>query len=345
MGIQTGRRRVVAVRSRIFSIALAGPLAVAAAFLTLSCQELREPRKPEPGTDRPYEEKVIRNVFVIAMENRDAATIYGDTARAPYIIDSLLPAYAHAENFVDPLPGGIPSEPHYVWMEAGTNAFSDKVFTDNSDASAENSTSSTAHLARQIRDAGGGLDWRSYQEGINDATGACPIASSGHYAAKHNPFVFFRDVSGNPPSKTNAYCAARHRPLTALATDLAAGTVARYSFITPDLCNDMHGDGGCPNPDAVRAGDDWLREHLPPLIAYAAAHDGVIFIVWDEGEGTIRIPFIAIGTGVKKGYAGTLTYTHSSLLKSIERIFGLPYLATVASDRDLSDLFLPGKFP
>jgi hypothetical protein len=315
-----------------------------ASALLSACQETRVSQLPPGEVEHPRETAVIRRVFVVSMENTDAAAIYGGADRAPYLNDTLLVKYAHAVNFIDPLPTGIPSEPHYIWMEAGTNALPDHVFQDNSDALAGNSTSSGAHLTAQIRRAAND-DWMSYQEGIDSLTGACPVASSGLYAAKHNPFVFFRDVSGNPPSKTNAYCASHHRPLSALADDLAAGTVATYTFITPDLCHDMHGDGACPEPDPLRAGDDWLRANLPPLIAFAEAHDGVVFIVWDEGEGDTRIPFIAIGPGVKKGYAGKKAYNHGSLVKSVERILGLPYLATVANGNDFADLFEPGKFP
>ncbi|HEX7480785.1 MAG TPA: hypothetical protein VF331_23490 [Polyangiales bacterium] len=60
-------------------------------------------------------------VFVIAMENHDANQIYGNTTDAPYINNTLIPAYARATNFNDELPSLV-SEPHYVWMEAGTNA-------------------------------------------------------------------------------------------------------------------------------------------------------------------------------------------------------------------------------
>ncbi|HEX2613455.1 MAG TPA: hypothetical protein VHO02_07665, partial [Fibrobacteria bacterium] len=192
-----------------------------------ACQENRASKVPPGEIEHPRETPVIRHVIVVAMENNDADVIYGGADRAPYINDTLLTKYAHAVNFVDPLPTWIPSEPHYVWMEAGTNALPDHVFQDNSDALLANSTSSGAHLVAQIRRAAND-DWMSYQEGIDSLTGACPVASSGLYAAKHNPFVFFRDVSGNPPSKTNAYCASHHRPLPALYSDLAAGTVAAY---------------------------------------------------------------------------------------------------------------------
>ena len=71
----------------------------------------------------------IQNVFVIAMENHDETQIIGDTTDAPYINGTLAPAYASTSKFGDLLPLAVPSEPHYVWMEAGTNVFSDHTFT------------------------------------------------------------------------------------------------------------------------------------------------------------------------------------------------------------------------
>ena len=89
----------------------------------------------------------------------------------------------------------------------------------------------------------------------------------------------------------------------------------------------MHGGSGCPGSDDIRSGDDWLAAALPPLIAYANANDGVIFIVWDEPVGgSTLIPFVAIGPQVKPGYASSVRFTHSSLTKTVEEIFGLPIL-------------------
>ncbi|HEY4158046.1 MAG TPA: alkaline phosphatase family protein [Polyangiaceae bacterium] len=285
---------------------------------------------------------VIQHIFVISMENHDSTQIYGNTASAPYINNTLLPKYAHATNFNDDLAKSIPSEPHYVWMEAGTNAFSDHTFTGDGDPTSSNSTSNTSHLATQISTAG--LSWRSYQEGLNSSTGACPIHSNGFYAAKHDPFVFFKDVAGSPPSATNATCAAHHRAYSALAADIAANDVAPYTFITPNLCDDMHGASGCPS-DTIHSGDTWLSTELPRLVSYANAHAGVIFITWDEGSSTLKMPFIAVGPGVKVGYTGSVSYNHSSIIKSVEHIMGLPTLAKVASATELSDLFKAGQYP
>jgi hypothetical protein len=288
---------------------------------------------------------VIKFVFVIPMENHDAGSIIGNTTDAPYINNTLLASYAQATNFNDELALSIPSEPHYVWMEAGTNAFSDHTFTGDTVPSASNSTSSTAHLVTQIKNATNGVTWRSYQEGLNSTTGACPIASSGFYMPKHDPFIFFQDVSGNPPSKTNSYCGSHHRAYGAFAADLAANDVASYTFITPNQCHDMHGQSGCANSNTIKAGDDWLKAELPRIISFVNAHSGVIFITWDEGESTSKIPFIAVGPGVKTHFSGTVSYTHSSLTKSLDEILGLSVLSKVSSANDLSNLFKSGFFP
>jgi len=286
-------------------------------------------------------------VFVITMENEAEASVYGSSS-APYI-NTLISQYAHGTAFTDPLPDGIPSEPHYVWMEAGTNAFSDTTFTTDSDPSASNSTANTSHLTAQMMAASPAVSWLAFQEGLDaSTTGACPVSSSGFYAAKHDPFVFFQDIAGKTPSKTASVCVAHHRAYTtsSFATALSQGAVAQYNFITPNLCNDMHGADGCPGSNAIAAGDTWLATNLPPIIQYANAHNGVIFVVWDEPEGgSPLIPFLAIGPHVKAGYASSVTVTHSALVKTVEKIFGLPLLPTVASANDFSDLFQSGYYP
>jgi hypothetical protein len=286
----------------------------------------------------------IEHVFLIAMENHDLSEVVGDTANAPYINNTLIKGYASTSNFNDVLDLIIPSEPHYVLVEAGTTMFSDPItFTGDGEPASGNSTSSTEHLATQMKTAQ--VSWMSYQQGMDATSGDCPIHSSGYYMPKHDPFIFFQDVSGSPPSTTEAYCVAHHKELTKLDDDLKNDQVASYNFITPDQCNDMHGQGGCPNSNAIRAGDDWLKGQLKTLLPYANTHHGVIFVFWDEGTATLKVPFLAIGPNVKKNYVGGVSYTHRSITKTIEKIFGLPYLDTVKSDNDLSDLFEAGKLP
>jgi hypothetical protein len=282
---------------------------------------------------------MARTVFVIPLENKSDAAIYGNTTNAPYI-NQLMTTSAYAMNMTDELPG-LDSEPHYIWMEAGTNELPDHTFSNDNDTSMTNSSSSTDHLATQLTTAG--RTWTAYQEGIT--TGACPIASTGFYATKHQPFTFFRDISGSPPSASNAGCGAHFKAIGDLAADLAAGTAPNYAFITPNLCNDMHGALTCPSglgsAQNIAAGDAWLAANLPPLIAYTHTHDAVIFLAWDEGDTNNKIPFIAIGDHVVAG-AVTDTYTHSAMVKTVEELLDVPVLATVSASPDLGAMFSPG---
>jgi hypothetical protein len=300
----------------------------------------------------------VRHVIVVVMENKDAFEaggqrghyIYGNTNEAPYINGELLKQSARAGNFVDELPDD-PSQPHYILMEAGTTKFKDTHFTCDNDPTKScsdlfwwrNWTESREHLTAQIdaaRDPT--LTWMTYQEGIDSkTTGACPIHRAGLYVPKHNPFVYFADIAGSPPSAENAYCIAHTRDLSQFAADMQSGSLANYVFITPNLCFDMHGAPGC-RTDKITNGDRFLRSFLPPLLSWARQNQGVVFVVWDESSPGKRVPFFAAGWGVKQDYESKLLYSHRSVLKTIERLLGLPVLDTVRSVADLADMFEPG---
>ena len=51
-----------------------------------------------------------------------------------------------------------------------------------------------------------------------------------------------------------------------------------------------------------------------------------------------------MGPAVKVGTSAT-SYTHSSLVKSVEEQLGLSQLSTVSSANDFADMFEPGMFP
>jgi hypothetical protein len=281
-----------------------------------------------------------RTVFVIPLENKPSVGIYGNP-KAPYINGLIGTANtpgpaAYATKFGDELPN-LDSEPHYIWMEAGTNVFSDASFTTDNNPSASNSTASTEHLSAQLDTAH--VPWMSYQQDMTEGT--CPITTVLEFAPKHDPFVFFHDVSGSPPSATSANCIAHHKPYTKFATDLAAGLTGLV-FITPNLCNDMHGDLFCPSglgtDTNIAAGDIWLSTELPRIIEYTHTHNAVVFLVWDEGDASNLVPFVALGQGVRAGASADM-YTHSSLLKSIEKLLGVPVLSAVSNANDFSAMF------
>jgi phosphatidylinositol-3-phosphatase len=281
------------------------------------------------------------HVFVIAMENKSSTSIYGNVNAS--FLNALKAQYGTAQNYRDVLSSSVPSEPHYIWLEAGTNAFADRTFTGDADATATNSTADTNHLVTRLT-ATTSKTWRTYQEGMT--AGTCPTRSvpTTFYAAKHDPFVFFQDLAGA--------CISHHRPFSAFAADLSRGDVASYTFITPNLCNDMHGAAGCTNgctsggsAGCIAAGDGWLRATVPPILSFLNQHRGVLLIVFDEPEGATTQPFFIAGPKIKPGFSSTVDYSHSSYLKTLELWFGLPVSPRVSAANDFSDFFEGGVFP
>ena len=315
-------------------------LAIGCAAGAQACAAPKGSHEAEGDTSRPTLETdsvrvgphAIKSVFVIVMENHDWNDIKG-SASAPYINGTLLKQGAHAEKYTSP-QNIHPSEPNYIWLEAGD----DLDIADDDDPNLNYRTTKN-HLTRQMENAGVG--WKSYQEGITPEL--CPVASSGRYGAKHNPFVFFDDIThGRDPH--SAHCIAHVRPYEDLDRDLAAGTAGRYNFITPDMCNDMHDSAGCNTPDSIANGDAWLSREVPKIQASKAYQDGgVIFITWDESEGGVDTPIglIAISPLAKLGYSNEVAYTHSSLLRTVQDVFALrPFMRDAANVRSLDDLFV-----
>src|SRR5205807_7877661 len=130
-----------------------------------------------------------------------------------------------------------------------------------------NQQSTKQHLVTLLNNAH--ISWKSYQESIGGTV--CPLTGNSLYAPKHNPMVFFDDVTNNN-NPNSAYCIAHVRPYSELATDLAQHTVARYNFITPNVCNDMH---DC----SISTGDTWLANELPKILASQAyLNGGAVFL-------------------------------------------------------------------
>lgn len=272
----------------------------------------------------------IQTVFVILMENQNWSAIRGNR-NAPYVNNTLLPMASHAEQYFNP-PSIHPSLPNYLWLEAGTNFG----ILDDGDPSV-NSQTTTQHLVALLQ--ANGITWKAYQEGISGSD--CPLRDIGRYAVRHNPFVYFNDVTDNQ-NRNSLNCISHVRPFFELATDLAANTVARYNFVTPDLCNDMH-DSCSPINNDIAQGDAWLSQQLPPILASSVYQNGgVVFILWDEartGDGPIGMivlsPFAKGG-----GYQNTIHYSHGSTLRTLQEIFGVvPLLGDAESQTNLSDLF------
>ena len=136
-------------------------------------------------------------------------------------------------------------------------------------------------------------------------------------------------------------------PYTQLATDLASNSLPAFSFITPNLIDDMH-DGTIPD------GDTWLANNLPAIFNSAAYTSGTtaVFVTWDEGEGgTVNdcalnttdigchVATIVVSPSTAAGTTSGTLFNHYSLLGTTERLLGLPSLGLAGSNSLMTSAF------
>lgn len=352
----------------------------------------------------------VKTVFVIAMENHNwtqpanqftggIQQIY-QNPNAPFLNNlingtaaaiingkavniSEQVAYATAYHNVLATPGGNnphihPSEPSYIWSEAGTNF---GVLNDNDPYATTGGTNQNTHQHLSALLSKAGKTWRSYQEDTDltrDASGnllnlplpkdawtvplrsfagvfaggfvnAYNLGNQYNYAAKHNPMVFFTDTNGgNDPTPGNPL-SANYAPLQQLQADLDNNTVADYNWITPNQYNDMHtalaaGYKGLTGDAAkIRQGDDLLAQIVPMIMASKAyKENGVIILWWDESE----------SDGVVGDNPDDFSHTIPEIIISPHahrNVDGVPYASPVnythSSDlRTMQEIFRVGPF-
>jgi hypothetical protein len=280
------------------------------------------------------------HIYVIVMENESQTAIQGNSS-APYI-NTLMTQYAYTKNYATTYH---PSLPNYLDMVSGTNqGLSCDCDADSSESACGSfclfggcfcGGMTAQHLGDQLD--GAQISWRDYAE---SGGGPCPTANNtaNHYATKHVPFLYFASVTSNP-----AICQDRVVDYSQLATDLAAPR--RFSYIAPNLCDDMH-DSCAPTNDQVKQGNDWLNTEVPKITGtpgFQAGGKDVLFIVWDEqtnSTGGTNIPMllIAVGPLVKPG-PSTQAYTHESLLATFEDSLGLARLGNAVQKQPINDVW------
>jgi len=234
------------------------------------------------------------------MENKPYGSVIG-SASAPYE-NALAKACGLATDY---RAITHPSLPNYL-AATGGSTFG---VTDDAGPSAHEIAASS--IFQQLAVAK--LSWRAYDESMPTT---CDANSSGRYAVKHNPAVYYTAIRQE--------CALSDVPLEGeLSRDITAGTLPSFAFITPNLCDDTH---DC----AVRTGDTWLESWIPRIVAGPNYLSGntLIVLTWDEGVGASNlIPTIVIGPSVPAGTRSTTPLNHYSLLLTTEQLLGLAPLA------------------
>jgi hypothetical protein len=263
----------------------------------------RNGRRARPSSFRPSLEAlevralpavnpIIGNVFYIDMENHNLTQPSGVTSpqqllnnpAAPYLNSLMSPGNPNAAQtsyasnyynvlFNNPSANIHPSEPNYIWQEAGLNG------PLNDADPYPNNIVSSPNLSALLQAAG--ISWKSYQEDIDLTPNSGTVNQPGPnsltstVASQDQWTVPLKSFSGTSSSYTNAYNgsnqynfavkhdgqpfftatngstttpnfspsnpeAPHYAPLQQLQTDLDNNTVASYNLITPNQFNDMH---------------------------------------------------------------------------------------------------------
>ncbi len=303
------------------------------------------------------------HVFVIVDENHGFNDIIG-SKNAPGL-SALAREYGLATKFYAETH---PSQPNYVALIGGYTfgIRDDDAFyctprsnrprcSHSGKAGYVNHTVEGPNLATQLK--GAHLSWKNYNEslpapGSLEVTAADPKAldvSRGTqiYAAKHSGFLNYASVQRDP------HRAEHIVSFGALRADLRSGHVPNFSFVIPNLCNDMHGGGLLVIPhdcsllhgsDLVERGDAHAASIVKEIMSssiWRAKDNSAIVITWDEDDGGSKAS--CCGTDPKDpanaggGHIATIVitnhgprhisdptpYSHYSLLRTIEDVFGL----------------------
>jgi hypothetical protein len=337
----------------------------------------------------------VRHVFVIVLENEGYAATFGNPSADPYLAQTLpsqgallesyyATAHVSAPNYIALVSGQPPNAEN----QADCPAFDDfkgAVMLSNGVVTGTGCVypAEVPNIGNQL--TAKKLTWKAYQEDMgndpNREAAACghpalntqdetQKAEAGDgYATRHDPFVYFHSVIDERTycdkhvvalgSPTGAMPAAALRGETGLATDLTAlAKTPKFSFITPNLCNDGH-DYPCTNQasgaSALADIDSFLETWIPKITSSQAYREnGLLEIVFDEasnseteaccgempgpgspspgitGPGGGRVGAVLLSPFIAPGTVVATPYNHYSSLASWESLLALPRLAYAA---------------
>ncbi|MGI8786357.1 MAG: alkaline phosphatase family protein [Pyrinomonadaceae bacterium] len=265
---------------------------------------------------------VVNHVIVVWFENRESTAI--TAATAPNFIN-FARTYANFTNFF-----GVthPSQPNYLDLFSGSN----QGVTDDGHHTFPNTVD---NIARQMTAAG--KSWRVYVQGFpgncfnNDtfAGGIDGPGVAGQYVRKHNPAMTFQSVTGNPAECANVQPLANFDP------------TVNFAFVVPNMINDMH-DG------TTAQGDAFLQQFLPLVLNSPDFAHTLLVVSFDEGSTSTNGGghiYTAAAAPWLNNKTITATYNHFSMLRTIEQIFGLPFLGSAANFPTISEILPPASRP
>jgi hypothetical protein len=255
----------------------------------------------------------VRHVVWIVMENKSLAQVVGAPA-APYITRLARACGLAARFFAE----AHPSLPNYVAMTSGSTQ---RIADDDDPAAHRLAVPSVFSLLRG--------SWTALQESMPSP---CRRSDAGLYAVRHDPAAYYTSIRSS--------CARRDLPLRR-RLDLRA----RFTFITPNLCDDMHACPGALDERAqVANGDRWLGRWLPRILGSREYRSGgtVVFVTWDEDDGASRqhVPTLVVSPYTRPRTRSLRRFDHYSLLRTSEQLLGLrPLLGRAAHAASMRHAF------
>ena len=306
-------------------------LVSAAAFALVAPFAARAAKAPKPSP--------VRRVFVYVMENTSFNDVAG-SPDAPYL-NSLVKKYALATNYTATSHASLGN---YLAMTSGqppNPATASDCFFYGSPLCIQD----VPNIADQLEAKG--RTWKGYMDSMpkpcaHTAENTVETSQTG-YSPRHNPFVYYRSIMGNP-----ARCAKHVVPLTDLWRDQQKKSVPDYAFVVPDTCHDGHDSGAaCKDGGGVKEADLFASRTVPRILSDPSfKNGGLLVLTFDEGgvvdddtpasadSGTPdfggRVFTLLVSPNVTKGATLTEPYDHYSLLKTVEDVFCLDHLGGAA---------------
>ena len=294
------------------------------------------------STPTPIPSPTAPHVMLIVEENQEYSSVIG-SSNAPYI-NSLANTYRSATNWYA-VQHNSPDD--YLELFAGSNLGLPK-----------GTPYSATTLADELHSKA--FSWKGYMESMpsNCANGS---SSNGLYDSIHNPFRYFTNyASWCSSSNLNTEGVLPYPGSSGLAATLNGANPPAFVWITPNDCDNMHGDPSTGSPckssagsQLVKAGDTWMSTNLAPILASTwFKQNGVVIITWDEGSTNAtccglgssaggHIATLVVSANNQGQGAFTGTGDHYGTLAAIEKTYGVGLLLNSANavHGDLSGAF------
>lgn len=242
------------------------------------------------------------HIVIVIEENKAYKQIIGNDD-APYINALARRGMLFTQSY------GVthPSQPNYLALFSGTTR---NISSDVCPLELSGDNLASALIAQ-------GLSFASYSESL-PAAGAEDCVFGG-YRRKHNPTADWKEL------------AAYNLPFNAFPQEFEK--LPTVSLVVPDQHNDMH-DG------SIKQGDAWLAKNIEAYAQWAWAHNSLLIVTWDEdnGSGDNRVATIFVGAMVKRG-SSAQRINHYSVLRTIEEMYGLPYLNESAQAQSITKVW------